>query len=159
MPDELVLVDTSAWLFALRKDFLPEIKDRIDILLKENLVLTTGIIRLELLAGTRTEAEYDRLKKRLSALESIDTDNSLWEMACEIGFKLRRKGITIPYTDILIATCALSLGCIVLHADNHFDIITEHLKLKSESFGMAVRRLAEMKSPDLSSDPLISIEK
>lgn len=28
------LVDTSVWLFALRKDFIPKIKDRIDSLLK-----------------------------------------------------------------------------------------------------------------------------
>ena len=140
MPDERVLVDTSAWLFALRKDFLPEIKDRIDLLLIENLVLTTGIIRLELLAGTRTEEEYGRLKKRLSALESIETDDLLWETACDTGFKLRRKGITIPYTDILIAACALSWGCIVLHADSHFDLIAEHLNLKCESFVEAVRK-------------------
>ena len=57
MPGELVLVDTSAWLFALRKDFIPKIKDRIDLLLKDNLVLTTGIIRLELLGGITTESE------------------------------------------------------------------------------------------------------
>lgn len=140
MPGEPVLVDTSAWFFALRKDFLPEIKDRLDLLLIENLVLTTGIIRLELLAGTRTEAEYDRLKKRLGALESIETDDSLWEMACDIGFTLRREGVTIPYTDILIATCALARGCSILHADNHFDVMAEHINLKAESFVTAVRK-------------------
>jgi predicted nucleic acid-binding protein len=139
MTDEPVLVDTSAWLFALRKDFLPEIKDRVDLLLKENLVLTTGIIRLELLAGTRTQAEYDRLETRLSGLEHIDTTDSIWEMACETGFKLRRKGITIPYTDILISACALSRECMILHADNHFDLMAKHLNLKCESFVEIVR--------------------
>jgi len=138
MPDERVLIDTSAWLFALRKEFVPEIKDRIDLLLKENLVLTTGIIRLELLAGTRTESEYERLKKRLSTLESIETDAPLWEMACDLGFRLRRKGVTIPCTDILIAACALSAGCVLLHADRHFDLAADHLKLKHESFAEAV---------------------
>ncbi len=140
MPDKPVLVDTSAWLFALRKDFLPEIKDRVDLLLKENLVLITGIIRLELLAGTRSEVEYNRLKTRLWGLESIETDDLLWEMACEMGFKLRRKGITVPYTDILICACALSQGCMVLHADNHFDLMAKHLHLKCESFVEAVRK-------------------
>lgn len=139
MPDERVLIDTSAWLFALRKEFLPEIKERIDLLLKENLVMTTGIIKLELLAGTRTKAEYDRLKKRLSALESIETDASLWELACDTGFRLRRKGVTIPYTDILIASCAMSAGCILLHADRHFNLAAGHLKLKHESFVDAIK--------------------
>ncbi len=140
MPDEPVLIDTSAWLFALRKDFLPEIKNRVDLLLKENQVLTTGIIRLELLAGTRSEAEYNRLKTRLSGLQSVQTDDLLWEMSCEIGFKLRRKGITVPYTDILISACALSQECMVLHADNHFDLLAESLHLKCESFVEAVRK-------------------
>ena len=140
MPGESILIDTSAWLFALRKDFLPEIKDRLDLLLKENLVLTTGIIRLELLAGTRTESEYERLKKRLAVLESIETDDSLWNMAFDIGFTLRREGVTIPYTDILIATCALAKDCIVLHADNHFDLMAEHINLKAESYVKAVRK-------------------
>ena len=49
MPNNLFLVDTSAWLFALRKDFMPEVKDRIDHLLKENAIITTGIIKLEIL--------------------------------------------------------------------------------------------------------------
>ena len=140
MPDEPVLVDTSAWLFALRKDFLPQIKDRVDLLLKENLVLTSGIIKLELLAGTRSEAEYDRLKARLSALESIETDDSLWEKACEMGFKLRRNGVTVPYTDILISTCAFARGCMVLHADSHFDLISKHLDLGCESYVEIVRQ-------------------
>lgn len=138
MPDEPVLIDTSAWLFALRKDFLPQIKDRVDHLLKEDLVLTTGIVRLELLAGTRTRAEYERLQKRLSILEGIETDATLWEKACDIGFSLRRKGITIPYTDILIAACALSAGCALLHADRHFDLVASHLDLKNESYANSV---------------------
>jgi len=140
MPDDPVLVDTSAWLFALRKDFLPEIKDRLDLLLKENLVLTSGIIKLELLAGTRSEAEYDRLKARLSGLESIETDDLLWGNACETGFKLRRNGVTVPYTDILISACALSRGCMVLHADSHFDLMAKHLDLGCESFVEIVRK-------------------
>lgn len=141
MPNDPVLVDTSAWIFALRKDFLPEIKDRVALLLGENLVITTGIIRLELLGGTRSEAEYDRLKEHLSGLESIESDESLWDMACEIGFKLRRKGITVPYTDILISACALSKGCMVLHADDHFDLMAKHTSLKCESFVTAVRKI------------------
>jgi hypothetical protein len=133
MRDERTLIDTSAWIFALRKDFLPEIKDRIDILLRENLVLTTGIIRLELLAGTKNEKDYDRLKSRLFSLESIETDESLWEAACGLGFKLRRNGLTVPHTDIMIASCAMTFGCILLHADHHFDRIAEYTDLKSES--------------------------
>ena len=139
MTDKPVLVDTSAWLLALRKEFIVQIRNRIDYLIKENLILTTGIIRMELLSGTKNEVEYMRLKKRLSAFRSIKTDESTWEKTCEVGFHLRRKGVTVPYTDILIATCALVEECVVLHVDNHFDLMSEHLDLKTESYVSEIR--------------------
>ncbi len=134
MPNNLFLVDTSAWILALRKDFLPVAKDRIGILLQENSIVTTGMIKLELLGGTRTEKEYQRLKSRLDALDLVETDNALWEQAYGLAFKLRRKGLTVPYTDILIASSALRIKATIVHADLHFDLIRKHIGLKVESF-------------------------
>jgi predicted nucleic acid-binding protein len=133
MHNERFLVDTSVWIFALRRDPVPEIKNRIDSLLREDTVLTTGMIKLEILAGARTEKEYRRLKSRFEALERIETDDELWRNSCEHGFKLRRKGLTIPSTDVLIATCALQAGAILVHADAHFDLMVKPLGLRSES--------------------------
>ena len=135
------LVDTSAWLLALRKNFLPIAKDRIDYLLKEDLVISTGMVKLELLGGTKTEIEFQRLKARLDALDTVETDMQLWARAYELAFNLRRRGVTIPYTDILIAACALHANAIILHADAHFDIISKHFELKVESFTREVRNL------------------
>ena len=142
MPNNLFLVDTSAWLFALRKDFMPEVKDQIDHLLKENAIITTGIIKLEILGGTKTQKEFQRLKTRLDALDMVETDTALWEEAYGLAFKLRRKGITVPYTDILIAACALRTESTVVHADAHFDLMANHVSLKVESFVQIVRSLA-----------------
>jgi predicted nucleic acid-binding protein len=133
MPSKLYLVDTSAWLFALRKDFNPFIKSRLDHLLQRNLAITTGMIKLELLGGTKTEREFERLKMRLEALETVETDAPVWAKAANLAFGFRRQGITIPYTDILIASCALLSGSTVLHTDNHFDLMAEHSDLKVES--------------------------
>ena len=135
------LVDTSAWILALRKDFSPEVKERIDHLLKENTVITTGMVKLEILGGTKTESEFRRLKRRLDALDSVDLDTSLWEESYDLAFKLRRKGITVPYTDILIAACALKIGSTVVHADAHFDLMAGHISLKVESFVPNVKSL------------------
>jgi len=135
------LVDTSAWLLALRKNFLPIAKDRIDYLLKEDLVISTGMVKLELLGGTKTEIEFQRLKARLDALDAVETDMQLWARAYELAFNLRRRGVTIPYTDILIAACALHANAIILHADAHFDLISKHFELKVESFTREVTSL------------------
>jgi len=134
MQNNLFLVDTSAWLFALRKDFMPEVKDRIDYLLKENAIITTGIVKLEILGGTKTQNEFERLKTRLDSLDMVETDTALWEEAYRLSFELRRKGITVPYTDILIAACALRTESTVVHADAHFDLMANHISLKIESF-------------------------
>ena len=128
------LVDTSAWILALRRDFVPTVKERIDHLLKENAIITTGMVKLEILGGTKTETEFQRLKRRLDALETVKSDTSLWEMSYDLAFKLRRKGATVPYTDILIAACALKTGSTVVHADTHFDLMASHIDLKVESF-------------------------
>jgi len=133
MPINRFLVDTSVWIFALKKDYSPKIKERIDQLLLKDLIITAGMIKLELLGGTKTESEYRRLKTRLQALDSIETDESLWESAYAMAFELRRNGITVPYTDILIATCALEAGVTLLHADSHFDLICRKSELRAES--------------------------
>ena len=69
----MYLIDASAWIFALRKNFHPTVKDRITRLLSEETVATTGIIQMELLAGTVSEKEYHRLWSRLSALYYIES--------------------------------------------------------------------------------------
>ena len=123
MPDNSFLIDTSAWLFALKRDFVPEVKNRIDFLLKNNAVVTTGIINLEIISGARTIKGFQRLKDRFNALDILESDESIWQKACELGFNLRRKGVTVPHTDILIAACALQSGSIIVHADAHFDMM------------------------------------
>ena len=74
------------------------------------------------------------------ALENIITDEIIWETAYDLAFKLRRKGVTVPNTDILIAACALSENCILMHADNHFDLITRHVNINIESYVSIVKQ-------------------
>jgi len=140
MLSDLFLVDTSAWIFALRKDFLPVIKNRVEYLLKENAIFTTGMVKLELLGGTKSENEFQRLKSRLNALDSVECDAALWEEASKLAFDLRREGITVPYTDILVASCALKISATLVHSDAHFDLIHKHSELKVESFVKQVNK-------------------
>jgi len=134
MPSSLFLVDTSAWIFALRKEFVASVKERISQLLRDHIVLTNGMIRLELLGGVRTEKEFRRLRARFDALDEVEVSASVWEKACRMAFDLRRKGIMVPYTDILIAACALETESTLVHADAHFDLMAHHIELKVESF-------------------------
>ncbi len=129
----MVLIDTSAWIFALKKNFHPFVKEKIEKILIESDVAITGIIELELLGGARTEKEYDRLKSRLDALYYIETTKSLWDNASRLAFDLKTKGVNVPYTDILIAASTIKEKAVLLHADSHFDTIAKHSDLKVES--------------------------
>jgi predicted nucleic acid-binding protein len=140
MPHDRFLVDTSVWILALRKDFVSDVKDRIDHLLRENAIVTTGIIMVEILSGAKTKKEFRRLKSGLDALDRVETDRLIWEEASELGFTLRRKGITVLYTDILIATCALRASAVVVHADAHFDLMAKHSPLKVESYVQTLQK-------------------
>jgi predicted nucleic acid-binding protein len=127
------LIDTSAWIFALKRNFHPYIKDRISKILSESDVATNGIVELELLGGAKTEQEYNRLKSRLDALYYIESTKSLWDHSSHIAFDLKRNGVNVPYTDIFIAASAIQEEMILLHADSHFDTIARHSSLKVES--------------------------
>ena len=134
----MFLIDTSAWIFALKKNFHPLIKERIDKILSEGDVAINGIIELELLGGVKTEQEYNRLKSRLDALYYIESAKSLWDRLSRLAFDLKRNGASIPYTDILIAASAIQEKATLLHADSHFDTVTEYSPLKAEGLASLI---------------------
>lgn len=133
LSDNLVLIDTSAWILALRKSPSPVVKDEVEHLLAENRVAIAPMIRLELLGGTKSLSEFNRLKSRLDALHQIPANEANWELATQLSFKLRQQGKVIPYTDILIGAAAIISGCLLLHADRHFDLMAEDTDLKVKS--------------------------
>ncbi len=140
MSGDLVLIDTSVWILALRKPPAPAIRGEVARLLAENRVAISPMIRLELLGGTRSASEFERLKSRLSALHEIPADEANWELATRLSFELRRQGRVVPYTDVLIAAAAIVGRCLLLHADRHFDMMAEVTDLKVRSL---VRRSDE----------------
>ena len=117
------LIDTSAWILALRKGVSSRAMYEVDRRIADNQATTTGIIMLELLSGTRTEREYQELKEDLEALIHLETTYKTWERASHLAYELRRKGLTVPATDVLIMTVAVESGCSLLHADHHFDLM------------------------------------
>ncbi|GBD11002.1 Ribonuclease VapC11 [bacterium HR23] len=140
MRDEgLYLVDTSAWLFVLRRPPVTALRDRVGELLSADRVAVVGMVVLELLGGARTEQERIRLGERLGGLHRLPTPEGLWEEAAGLAWRLRRRGVTAPFTDVLIAASAMAYGAILLHADRDFDLIARHEPLRVESHVETVR--------------------
>ena len=137
--EALYLVDTSAWIWALREDGVEGIRSRIDELLALDQVAITPMIELELLGGAGTEKEFGVLKTRLGALHRLSVDEECWQKAARLAFDLRRRGVTVPFTDILIAAVALVDEAVILHADEDFDLMAQHVPLRVESHVAVVK--------------------
>ncbi len=130
----LFLIDTSVWILALRRKFDPKVKSYVEKLLDKDKIVINPIIKLELLAGTKTEKEFSRLKMRLDALPEIAMDQKIWEETQKIAFELRKKGLSLPLVDTIIIACAKSLDCTLVHLDRHFDLAGKVIKIKLKSF-------------------------
>jgi hypothetical protein len=122
-----VLVDTSIWIEYFNK---PESKTgaSIEALIKKWEVCAAGIILTELLQGAKVEKEFNSILESIVALPFLEITLATWINAGKISFSLRRKGITIPTTDLIIASLALEYDCSIFTLDPHFKKIPD-LKL------------------------------
>lgn len=133
MKTKLVILDTSVWILALRQQAKDEIRQQISHILENMTVAINPLIKLELLGGARTINEFERLKSRLNGLVNFPFTETIWQQAANLSFSLRRKGLTVPYTDILICQTALSYKAVLYHVDYHFDLVAQHEPLKSQN--------------------------
>lgn len=124
MDKKRVLVDTSAWIAALRPSGVKEVKEKIEVLLGENCIAISGIIKLELLSGTRTNKEYQELSEDLEGLHYIPTDENIWRYSYRLSQDSKKAGLNIPATDLLIASIAITAGCELMHLDKHFTLLS-----------------------------------
>ena len=121
--DEVVLIDTSAWVDFFRAPESPMAR-MVDHLLAEQLAATTGVVQAELLQGTRSKRQFRTLEQRLVALEQFDEPPDAWDRVARLGYRLHRgghSGVGIP--DLLSAVTAEFHGIQVLTRDHHFDAI------------------------------------
>jgi len=139
LKNNLVLIDTSVWVPFLRKSPPPTVKNEVDLLLAEDRVAIFPMIRLELLGGTKSTKEFERLGSRLDALHQIPIGDANWDTAAELAFRLRQRGKAIPYTDILIGSAAILGDVLLHHADRHFDLMAEDTDLRVKSLVSVVR--------------------
>jgi predicted nucleic acid-binding protein len=125
--DNLVLVDTSVWIFALSRRGQQAIRRRVDALLQQDTAATCGLVELELLGGAGRADEFDRLARRLGGVRRIEILEGDWRAGAGISSLLRRAGRTVPPTDAFLAAVAMRTGAILLHADADFDVIAQHV--------------------------------
>ncbi|UCH98370.1 MAG: PIN domain-containing protein [Candidatus Aminicenantes bacterium] len=125
------LIDTSIWIdfFQGRKG---AIKKRVHDLLDQNRVFTNGVIIAELLVGAAGKKETIFVKENLLKLNYLETDRDFFVYCGELGNQLRKAGLNVPFSDLVIAAQAKGHNLCVFTRDNHFESIGLTLGIQFE---------------------------
>ena len=128
-----VLVDTSVWSLALRRDVPPDIRETQILarcLERQDILFSTGIIVQELLQGFRGPKQRERLIEHFSSLPLIVPDLADHIEAASLQTTCRRKGIQIGTIDALLAQLAIGHDLEFLTADHDFTSMARHVPLR-----------------------------
>ncbi len=121
MTKDGVIADTSILIDYL-KDKAPQAAV-VTALISSKRIRTTGIISAELLQGARTATEEAYVIELLEGIPVMEMTSALWMKAGKLSCSLRRKGVTLPLTDIAIAVLAIEHNLSIFTLDKHFEQI------------------------------------
>jgi predicted nucleic acid-binding protein len=82
-----------------------------------------GMVRVEVLRGVKSPKAYAKLNDFMDVMVNVPSTNRLWDQAAALAWKLDRKGLVVPGTDVVIAASAMEIGAAVMTSDAHFSKI------------------------------------
>ncbi len=115
----MVVADTSVWIPFFNEPESEE-KRELDALLDADRLVMVGVVLAELTQGCRTAREAEATASLLEGLRFIETTVATWRRAGELSFGLRRRGVTVPLSDLVVAALALEHRLEVYTLDPHF---------------------------------------
>lgn len=121
----MILLDTSTLIEYYRPKGDRRVRAAVAEVIADDQAAVNGLIQVELLAFAAGEEERRTLTSDLRAFHFLDLGREQFDLACDLGFTLRRGGVTVPATDLIIAASAITAGAELHHADGHFDRIAE----------------------------------
>jgi predicted nucleic acid-binding protein len=128
-----LLVDTSVWSLALRRDAppdAPEVRALRDALAGGDIVATTGVILQELLQGVVPERARIQIIEMFAVLEYLTPSREDHVAAAGVRNTLRSAGVQVGTIDALIAHLASAGGHTLLTSDNDFVAASRHISLQ-----------------------------
>ena len=126
-----VLVDTSVWSLALRRnlpDDGPEASELIE-LIREVRVQMIGPVRQELLSGIKNRVQFQKLRNHLRAFTDLEVTTRDYEAAADFFNLCRGKGIQGSNTDFLICAIAARHKIPIFTTDEDFTLFKPHLPI------------------------------
>lgn len=118
-----LLVDTSVWSLALRRDAdsgLPEVRTLRQRLESGEIVLTTGLVLQELLQGFAGPRARAQIIERFAALPILAPDRADHIEAAQLRNRCRRAGLQLGTIDALLAQLCIRHELTLLTTDQDF---------------------------------------
>lgn len=129
----MLLVDTSVWSLALRRDVVaaqPEVLYLQQALLGSQAVVTTGLVLQELLQGFSGPKARAQIIDRFSSLPLVQPDRLDHVDAASLRTTCRRGGVQIGTIDALLAQLCIRHHLTLLTTDQDFVHAARHCRLK-----------------------------
>lgn len=112
----MVLVDSSVWIEALRRDGRLDIKLAVEGLLEADEAQVCAPIRLKVLAGARPE-DREQISRLLSFLPDRPCGEEDWSRATRLAWRCRDAGLAISPDHALVTSVALHDGIRIFATD------------------------------------------
>ena len=126
-----IIADTCIWIEYFKGS--PQIKEEVEFLIHEHSLCLCGIVAYELFQGVKDPKERAIIQSDLEALNYLEMNRATWESAADLSLSLRSKGITLPSSDLLLASLAMGNKCMVFTRDAHFEKIPGILLYRNKS--------------------------
>lgn len=128
-----LLVDTSVWSLALRRDASgsePQVLALRDALVSGETVVTTGLVLQELLQGFSGPKARLQIIDRFAALPLIQLEREDHIAAAEIRNDCRKAGVQAGTIDALLAQLCIRHDLTLLSTDKDFEHMARHCALR-----------------------------
>ena len=129
----MLLVDTSVWSLALRRDVAvtqPEVRHLEQALLGAQTVVTTGLVLQELLQGFSGPKARPQIIDRFSSLPLVQPDRQDHIDAAALRTTCRRGGVQLGTIDALITQICIRHQLTLLTTDQDFTHAGRHCPLR-----------------------------
>ena len=123
-----LLVDTSVWSLALRRDSRPHIRQVAflrDSLERGEAIFTTGLVLQELLQGFAGPRARKQIVERFRLLPFVVPDRDDHIEAAELRNVCRRKRVQVGTIDALLARLCIRYDLVMLSTDADFSRIAK----------------------------------
>ena len=114
----MILLDTSVLIKHLRTAD-PSIRT----VLSSNPIGVSVVTRAEILHGAKSDPNFASLTRMLDTFHQFGVDDAGWVDLSRNLYEIRKRGLTVPFPDALIATVAVRSGLELWTLDNHFRLM------------------------------------